>query len=81
VFLFAKGQQFHVNKLRSVVRVDSQQRKRKEKLGSLEGSDNCLLASMEKWEAFRPTGSDIGQGQGAEKRTKPRQSSVDLPNF
>src|SRR6266568_961745 len=69
VFLLTENQQLHVDKLCSVVCVDAQQRKGKKLLGSLECSNDRLLTTIEKWETFCPSGSNVSQGQRIEVRS------------
>ena len=61
LFLFTKRQQLRIDKLGSVVRVDAQERKREQLLGSLESNNNGRLSSVEERKAFGPPGGNIGQ--------------------
>ena len=61
LFLFTKSQQFHIDKLGSVVRVDPQERKREQVLYSLEGSDDGRFSPVEERKSLGPPAGNIGQ--------------------
>jgi len=54
VFLFTKREQFHIDKLGTVVRVDPYEWKREQLLCPLEGSNDSFLTTTQEWKALGP---------------------------
>ena len=66
VFLFTIGDQHFIDELPTVIGIEPQHWKGKERACPLEGSQDRLLASMQEGEAFGPSGGHIGEGQRVE---------------
>src|SRR2546421_8149077 len=69
LLLFTKGEQVGIDKLRSIIRVNAQDRKGEQVLSAFQRSNDCLLAFVEQRKAFSPSGSNIGEGQGTQERS------------
>src|SRR5450755_218631 len=71
------GSHFFVDKLSTIVGIDSQDGKRKACPGTLESGQNRLRPTVEQGETFRPPGGDIGQRDGVEAATLQSSPTVD----
>src|SRR5439155_16242669 len=52
-----------IDKLSSVIRIDPQNGKRKERAGALQGREHLLSSTVEQRETFRPPSGHIREGQ------------------
>ena len=66
LFLFAVGNYYIIDEFSAVIGINPQDRKWEQRLHSLEGRQDRLLAPMQEGEAFVPSRGHIGERQGVQ---------------
>src|SRR6266480_6121275 len=76
MFLFTIGHHDLIDELPSIIRINSQDRKREQAPCVLDRCQNCLLALIEERKTFGPPRCHIREGQGPEKTSRKACPSV-----
>ncbi len=76
MFLFTIGHHHLIDELPSIIRINSQDRKREQAPCALDRCQNCLLALIEERKTFGPPRCHICEDQGPEKTSRKACPSV-----